>query len=182
MTARPTSELARFVAGLSYEAIPERTRERIKDILLDALASAIAGRQGDESKQIRALAAALGASHEATVIGGEPLSIAGATLLNGYLITAVTVCDVHRPTLCHTTPEVVPPALALAGPIAAPASHHVDELRRLGEIGYVRGIESKLAELDAEAGLIGFVAVLRDHLSRFDFERFNKTLDEVRNG
>jgi len=104
MTARPTSELARFVAGLSYEAIPERTRERIKDILLDALASAIAGRQGDESKQIRALAAALGASHEATVIGGEPLSIAGATLLNGYLITAVTVCDVHRPTLCHTTP------------------------------------------------------------------------------
>jgi len=114
MTARPTSELARFVAGLSYEAIPERTRERIKDILLDALASAIAGRQGDESKQIRALAAALGASHEATVIGGEQLSIAGATLLNGYLITAVTVCDVHRPTLCHTTPEVVPPALALA--------------------------------------------------------------------
>jgi len=114
MTARPTSELARFVAGMSYEAIPERTRERIKDILLDALASAIAGRQGDESKQIRALAAALGASHEATVIGGEPLSIAGATLLNGYLITAVTVCDVHRPTLCHTTPEVVPPALALA--------------------------------------------------------------------
>ena len=114
MTARPTSELARFVAGLSYEAIPERTHERIKDILLDALASAIAGRQGDESKQIRALAAALGASHEATVIGGEPLSIAGATLLNGYLITAVTVCDVHRPTLCHTTPEVVPPALALA--------------------------------------------------------------------
>ena len=37
-----------------------------------------------------------------------------ATLLNGYLITAVTVCDVHRATLCHTTPEVVPPALAIA--------------------------------------------------------------------
>jgi 2-methylcitrate dehydratase PrpD len=114
MMATPTAELARFVAGLSYEALPERTRERVKDIVLDTLASAIAGRHGDESKQIRALAAALGASHEATVIGGEPLSIAGATLLNGYLITAVTVCDVHRPTLCHTTPEVVPPALAIA--------------------------------------------------------------------
>jgi 2-methylcitrate dehydratase PrpD len=114
MMATPTAELARFVAGLSYEAIPERTRERVKDIVLDTLACAIAGRQGDESKQIRALAAALGASHEATVIGGEPLSIAGATLLNGYLITAVTVCDVHRPTLCHTTPQVVPPALAIA--------------------------------------------------------------------
>jgi len=60
------------------------------------------------------LATALGASREASVIGGEQLSLAGATLLNGYLITAVTVCDVHRPTLCHTTPQVVPPALAIA--------------------------------------------------------------------
>ena len=34
-------------------------------------------------------------------------------LVNGYLVTATTVCDVHRPTLCHTTPEVFPPALAV---------------------------------------------------------------------
>src|ERR1051325_2143891 len=132
--ATPSAELARFVAGLTSESLPPRVAERVKDILLDALASAIAGRQGDESKQIRALATALGASHEATgiggaplslagavgashgatVIGGAPLSLAGATLLNGYLITAVTVCDVHRPTLCHTTPVAVPPALAIA--------------------------------------------------------------------
>jgi len=113
-TDTPTAELARFVAGLQYDQLPERTRERVKDIVLDTLASAIAGRQGDESKQIRALATALGGSREASVIGGEQLSLAGATLLNGYLITAVTVCDVHRPTLCHTTPQVVPPALAIA--------------------------------------------------------------------
>jgi 2-methylcitrate dehydratase PrpD len=34
--------------------------------------------------------------------------------LNGYLVTAITMCDVHRPTLTHITPEVVPPALAIA--------------------------------------------------------------------
>ena len=113
-STEPTTELARFVAELEYEDLPDRVRERVKDIVLDTLASAVAGRQGDESKQIRALASALGDSREATVIGGEPLSLAGATLLNGYLITAVTVCDVHRPTLCHTTPQVVPPALAIA--------------------------------------------------------------------
>src|SRR5690606_7263165 len=39
---------------------------------------------------------------------------AGATLLNGYLVTAVTMCDVHRTTLTHITPEVVPPAPAIA--------------------------------------------------------------------
>jgi 2-methylcitrate dehydratase PrpD len=114
MSANPTAELARFIAKLEYDHLPAAVRERVKDIILDTLASAIAGRQGDESRQIRALATALGASREASVIGGEQLSLAGATLLNGYLITAVTVCDVHRPTLCHTTPQVVPPALAIA--------------------------------------------------------------------
>jgi 2-methylcitrate dehydratase PrpD len=47
-------------------------------------------------------------------MGADRLSLAGATLLNGYLITAVTMCDVHRPTLTHITPEVMPAALAIA--------------------------------------------------------------------
>ena len=114
MSITPTAELAAFIAGLQYEQIPAAIRERVKDIILDSLASAIAGTHGDEVKQIRGLAAALGASHEASIIGGDKLSLAGATLLNGYLITAVTVCDVHRPTLYHTTPQVVSPALAIA--------------------------------------------------------------------
>jgi 2-methylcitrate dehydratase PrpD len=41
-------------------------------------------------------------------------------LLNGYLVTAVTMCDVHRPTTTHVTPEVVPPALAIAERDSAP--------------------------------------------------------------
>jgi 2-methylcitrate dehydratase PrpD len=99
MSATPTTELAGFIAGLKYDDIPAQVRERVKDYILDALASALAGRHGDEVRQIQALAAALGSSREASVIGGERLSLAGATLLNGYLVTAVTVCDVHRPTL-----------------------------------------------------------------------------------
>ncbi len=114
MSSTPSAELAAFIAGLQYEHIPDAIRERVKDILLDAIASAIAGTHGDEVKQIRGLATALGASHEASVFGGDKLSLAGATLLNGYLVTAVTVCDVHRPTLYHTTPQVIPPALAIA--------------------------------------------------------------------
>jgi len=114
MSAAPTARLAEFIAQLRYEDIPHAVRERVKDYLLDAIASALAGRQGDEVRQVQALAQALGQSAEASVIGGGKLSLAGATLLNGYLVTAVTVCDVHRPTLYHTTPEVVPPALAIA--------------------------------------------------------------------
>ena len=114
MSSTPTARLAEFIAGLKYDDIPVPIRERVKDLILDALASAIAGQQGDEVRQIEALAAALGGSDEATVIGAGKRSLAGATLLNGYLVTAVTVCDVHRPTLYHTTPEVIPPALAIA--------------------------------------------------------------------
>ena len=53
-------------------------------------------------------------ARESSVIGGGHLSLAGATLLNGYLVTAVTMCDVHRATMTHITPEIVPPALAIA--------------------------------------------------------------------
>ncbi len=110
----PTRMLAHFAASLDYEAIPVAVREACKTLLLDALACALAGHRGEETGQVVALAAALGESREACVIGGDALSRAGAVLQNGYLITAVTMCDVHRETLSHITPEVVPPALAVA--------------------------------------------------------------------
>ena len=113
-TTEVTQALASFAAQLKYDAIPPRVREHCKKLLLDALACAVAGRFGEETGQVAAFAAALAQSHESSVIGGGASSLAGATLLNAYLVTAVTMCDVHRATLTHVTPEVVPPALAIA--------------------------------------------------------------------
>jgi len=110
----PTQALAEFAAALTYDDLPDKVREHCKLMLVDALACALAGHQGEETHQVAALASALAQSQEASVIGGDRLSLAGATLLNGYLITAVTMCDVHRATLTHITPEVIPPALLLA--------------------------------------------------------------------
>jgi len=114
VNAQPTQNLAAFLSGLRYESLPSHICERVTDIILDTVASAIAGRHGDETAQIEALATAIGGAKTSTVIAAAPNSLAGATLLNGYQITAVTVCDIHRPTLCHITPEVLPPALAIA--------------------------------------------------------------------
>src|SRR5215813_5600218 len=114
MSEEATGVLAGFAASLTYEAIPERVRDCCKDLLMDALACAVAGHAGEETHQVAALASALAQSRESTVIGGNRLSLAGATMLNGYLITAVTMCDAHRSTMTHITPEVVPPALAIA--------------------------------------------------------------------
>jgi 2-methylcitrate dehydratase PrpD len=114
MSANVTEVLAGFAASLQYDDIPEPVRDHCKNLLLDTLACAVAGHRGEETQQIAALASGLAQSNESSVIGGEALSLAGATLLNGYLVTAVTMCDVHRPTLTHVTPEVMPPALAIA--------------------------------------------------------------------
>ena len=113
MTESTTEDLARFAASVKYENIPASAREYCKDILLDTLACAFAGHFGEETDQIARFAKSLATSTESTVIGGDNLSLAGATLLNGYLITAVTMCDIHRSTLTHVTPVVVPPALLI---------------------------------------------------------------------
>src|SRR5450759_3393490 len=82
-----TEVLARFAATLNYHAIPERVRENCKNVLLDTLACAVAGHQGEETHQIVALASGLAQSNESSIIGGDPLSLAGATMLNGYPVS-----------------------------------------------------------------------------------------------
>ena len=114
MAVEATQALARFASALTYDQIPDSAREHCKNLLLDAVACMLAGNRGEETHQVAAFAAALAQSKESSIVGGDRLSLAGATLLNGYLVTAVTMCDVHRPTLTHITPEVVPPALAIA--------------------------------------------------------------------
>jgi 2-methylcitrate dehydratase PrpD len=113
-TQEATSFLAEFASRLRFEDLPKRSREHCKNLILDALACAVAGHQGEETGQVAALASAIAAGDESSVIGGGHLSLVGATLFNGYLITAVTMCDVHRATMTHVTPEIVPPALAIA--------------------------------------------------------------------
>lgn len=110
----PTRILAEFAARLRYNDLPQRSREHSKNLILDALACALAGYQGEETDQIGTMASALAQGKESSVVGGASLSLIGATLFNGYLITAVTMCDVHRATMTHVTPEIVPPALAIA--------------------------------------------------------------------
>ncbi len=121
--ARPSTELAEFVAGLHLEAVPDATRARAKQILLDAIGCAIAAGSGEELAQVESFADALGKGDETTVVGSiARRDLAGAVLVNGYRVTAVTVCDVYTPAHCHVTPEVMPPTLAIAEREDAPGA------------------------------------------------------------
>ena len=109
-----TATLGRFAAGLGFADIPERVRERTKQLLIDALACALAGYRGEDTAKVMRFATALGQSQESSIIGSGRTSLAGATVFNGFLITAVSMCDVYRPTATHFQPVIVSPALAVA--------------------------------------------------------------------
>jgi len=72
-----------------------------------------------------------------------------------------------------------PRAGAPSSVLRNPGDEHVAELLRLGRIGYVRGIERKLAELDADPDNKPFVEAVRGHLGRFDFRRLTATLESI---
>jgi len=110
----PSATLAAWAASIQHGGIPPHVRERTVSLLTDAVASALAGRHAAETAQIEGVARYIAPGTEATAIAGGRFSRIGATLLNGYLITGLTVCDVYRPNHMHVTPEVVPPALAIA--------------------------------------------------------------------
>jgi signal transduction histidine kinase/CheY-like chemotaxis protein/purine-cytosine permease-like protein len=71
-------------------------------------------------------------------------------------------------------------AVTLSRPLLVPERKHIDDLLRLGRIGYVRGIEAKLAELEAlETGYAPFVAQLRDFVRNFALKRYMSVLETL---
>ena len=70
---------------------------------------------------------------------------------------------------------------AVAGDIStltAPSRGDIEDLIRLGQIGYVRGIVEKLNELEDEGGAHGeFVRHLRAAVDRFDLRRYMAMLE-----
>jgi 2-methylcitrate dehydratase PrpD len=109
-----TERLADFVAAARMEDLADSARERARIVLIDTVASALMGSRSEEVPQIERLASAVAGPGRSPVVGRPPLANAGAVLVNGYLVTATTVCDVYRPALCHVSPQVFPPALATA--------------------------------------------------------------------
>ncbi len=115
METKPSESLARFAAELGYDDLPRSARQSARLLLVDSIACALASDYGQETEMYARFARAAGGPGDATVVGtAESLSLLGASLLNGYLITAATICDTYVPAHVHITPEIVPPALAVA--------------------------------------------------------------------
>ena len=61
-----------------------------------------------------------------------------------------------------------------------PKAHHIEELTRLGEIGFISGIEAKLDELEAaELGTGPFVTAARERIRAYDIRGYMALLDKI---
>jgi hypothetical protein len=63
--------------------------------------------------------------------------------------------------------------------IRSPGANHLQELIRLGEIGYVRGIEAKLRDLAKHAENRHFAEVMTAHIKAFNIDAYLADLRKI---
>jgi signal transduction histidine kinase/CheY-like chemotaxis protein len=74
--------------------------------------------------------------------------------------------------------EAKPASAGAAPPVLRPSEAQLTELRNLGEIGHVRGIEAKLSELATTPDHGPFVDLLRARVQAFDFDGYARLLGD----
>ncbi|MFY8101955.1 MAG: hypothetical protein ACOVOA_18575, partial [Allorhizobium sp.] len=78
-------------------------------------------------------------------------------------------------------PRLLQPAMPAERPIS-PGATHVEELISLCDIGYVRGIEAKLAELGGLGNNTAFVDAARAYVQAFDLAGLRSFLASFQTG
>jgi 2-methylcitrate dehydratase PrpD len=113
--AAPTRELANWISNLSYDDLPQRTREVARIALLDTLGAGLYGFNTPWTQKLLTWAKRGGSGSEARVWGeaGATLRCADAALVNGVATHAFELDDYHNAKL-HCGAAVIPAALAVA--------------------------------------------------------------------
>jgi len=108
-------DLAHFVAGTPWEAIPKSVCEHAKLVVLDTIGVILAGSVQPEVASVRARLTATG-GHGATIYApGAPTSDPRtAAFLNGLAGRSIELCEGHRFVSCQGAVQALPTALACA--------------------------------------------------------------------
>jgi 2-methylcitrate dehydratase PrpD len=108
-------DLAHFIAGTPWEAIPTAVREHARLVVLDTVGVILAGSVQPEVAGVRARLTATG-GHGATILApGVPRSDPRtAAFLNGLAGRSIELCEGHRYVACQGAVQALPTALACA--------------------------------------------------------------------
>jgi len=115
-SASPTRALAEFVAGLRYDDLPHDVVEGTKNLFVDWLGSALAGKGARPVCALERFAAAMGPATGACEVihSGASTSALFAALINGAASHVAEQDDVHNGSVFHPAAVVFPAALAAA--------------------------------------------------------------------
>jgi 2-methylcitrate dehydratase PrpD len=115
-TSHPSATLAAFAANLRFEDIPAPVLRRAEDLLLDCLASILAGASARPVLAIDRYAAAMGPADGPSeiLINRRRTSPVFAAMVNAAAAHVVEQDDVNNGSVFHPAAVVFPPALAVA--------------------------------------------------------------------
>ena len=109
-----TRGIAEFVSNLSYEAIPQEVRSRIKLLMLDSLGCALYGADLEWSRILQNRLAEIDTTRGCAVWGtARKLSAPHAALVNGTQVQGFELDDVHRAGVLHVGAVVLPALIAV---------------------------------------------------------------------
>jgi len=116
MTTHPGAALARFAAEIHFDDIPDDVVRRAEDLMVDWLASALAGAKARQVLAVERFAHAMGpALGDAQVLITRRVSSPYfAAMVNAAASHVVEQDDVHNGSVFHPATVVFPPALATA--------------------------------------------------------------------
>ncbi|UIF89961.1 MmgE/PrpD family protein [Cupriavidus sp. UYPR2.512] len=112
----PTRQLCEFLARFTLADVPAPVIERTKDLFLDWVASAIAGKDAPAVRRIQEFAAAMGPTQGAAevLVDRRRTSPYFAALINGASSHVVEQDDVHNGSVLHPAAVVFPAVVAAA--------------------------------------------------------------------
>jgi 2-methylcitrate dehydratase PrpD len=122
-----TRELASFLARLRYEDVPDEAVERTKELFLDWLGSALAGRNERPVRILERFADEMGPSRGPSEVltSRQRTTPLFAALVNGAASHAVEQDDLHNASVFHPATVVFPAALAAAQQAGASGSEFI---------------------------------------------------------
>lgn len=115
-SSHPSAELAEFAAQLAYEDIPAEVLRRTEDLMLDCLASVLAGSSARPVQSIAHLADIMGPTSgpSENMVTRKSTSPLFAAMANAAAAHMVEQDDVHNGSVFHPAAVVFPPAIAVA--------------------------------------------------------------------